>query len=355
MRFTIDRRTLKKTLDGLAISVASYEPRADSVLLRVNERDLNLVAHCNDNRTEITLPVADARPGVVVAPYEALRKAFGGRKKCDITVETADGKINVINGNARIVLEVTVSADDWPAVPSPKEALPKEGAVVTVSAAHLRHALQVALSASDNAQGRFHLDCVLWEGPGIWGSDGRRLALGRCPVPDDWYALLTRRYAKQILTLLPETNDPVVINVTGSRAMTTWNGVTVSGGVSARNNYPVVAQFLDVVRPNGLIVGRNALLEAIEPLLPLWSEDDVAVTLRAAEERLEISHNNGSATSVPCRGDATLEVRLDQRYVADACRALESATDMRITWGAIEKGVLFEDGNDAILIMPVVG
>ncbi|HLI24052.1 MAG TPA: DNA polymerase III subunit beta [Acidimicrobiales bacterium] len=340
--------TSMAALSGLRLEVAGD-------LLRVTGTDLDLTIS-----TEVT--VAGGADGVAVAPGRLVTDIVRALPPGAVTVESDDEELRVTSGRSQFAVR-THPADDFPRVLRPT------GDPVTLPAEGLAEALRQVVRAASTEESRPILTGVLVaaEGDGLRmvATDSYRLAVRELPglgaLDEGQRVLVPSRALSELQRLLsgPGAGSEVTLRLGAHDATFTVGTVQLTTRL-IEGEFPDYRKLIPSAYPNRLIVGREALLDAVRrvKLLAREATTPVRIALRAdAIELTVITADYGQATEdVDAKYEgAEMTVAFNPAYLIDGVEALAGDEVQLDTLDALKPATIRPtDGGDYLyLLMPI--
>lgn len=357
MRIRAERDDLVDVLSraSRAVGVRSPMPILQGVLVSIEGRSMRVTGTDLDVTVRTELEVEVMEEGTTVIPArlatEAVRKLPAGA----VVLEASDGEVEITGGGPRFRLR-ELSADDYPKVAEPD----LQGAVSTDGKAFTDAIGQVSVAASHD-DARPILTGVYFEAEEgalrLVATDSYRLAVRNLPsVETGISGLIPVRALRELSRTIGADELQIAI---GSREATFASS---RGTLTARlieGTFPNYRQLLPDSYPNRLVIGRDALLEAIDRA-SLVAEDHIPVRLLLQEGGVELSvtrQDVGGETEhveASYTGDE-MTIAFNSRYLNDGVTAISGDEVVLEVLDPLKPGVLSSvDGEDFVyLLMPV--
>jgi DNA polymerase III sliding clamp (beta) subunit (PCNA family) len=174
-------------------------PKVTYDCVRLSDDDGRLAVSATNHGERVALPVevAEGRPGDPVLLNAArLSQVLGAIDGDAVTITRAkNGDIDVSGNGTRF--RVSAYADDWPETPVVGDATDSQEVDGPTLAAHLRSVLRAV--ATENS--RYAINGVLFSGPHIVATDGRRMAIAGLPHDTGMSAIVSRSMIQTVLAI----------------------------------------------------------------------------------------------------------------------------------------------------------
>jgi DNA polymerase-3 subunit beta len=348
VRIRAERDDLADVLSraGRAVGTRSPLPILQGLLVEVTGRTMRVTGTDLEVTVRTELEVEVMEEGTTVIPArlatEAVRKLPAGA----VVLEASDGEVEITGGGPRFRLR-ELSAADYPKVAEPD----LDGAVTTDGKAFADAIGQVSVAAS-NDDARPILTGVYFEAEEgalrLVATDSYRLAVRNLPSVETGISGLVPVRA---LRELPRTigADELQIAI-GSREATF---------ASSRGTLTARLMLIPDSYPNRLVIGRDALLEAIDRA-SLVAEDHIPVRLLLQEGGVELSvtrQDVGGETEhveASYNGDE-MTIAFNSRYLNDGVTAITGDEVVLDVLDPLKPGVLssVDEADFVYLLMPV--
>lgn len=329
--------------------------------VRLETRGASLVATGTDLDLTITteVPVTGLHDGVVVAPGRLLTDIVRALDPGAVTVEADDEELRIASG--RTVFSVrTHPTGDFPHLPPPT------GESVTLPAEGLAEALRQVVRAASGEDSRPILTGVLLAaeegGLRLVATDSYRLAvrdLGGVGVLAPDQKVLVPSRALQELGRLLQGSEEVTLRLGAHDATFGTGSVTLTTRL-IEGEFPNYRQLIPPAYPNQLVVGREALLEAVRRVKLLARDPVTPVRIALAADGIQLSvitPDWGQATEdLDAKYDgAEMTVAFNPAYLVDGLEAVLGEEAVLSTLDSLKPATLraVEGGDFLYLLMPV--
>jgi DNA polymerase-3 subunit beta len=297
--------------------------------------------------------------GVVVAPGRLVIDIVRALDPGAVTVEADDEELRIASG--RSVFSVrTHPTGDFPHLPGPS------GELVTLPAEGFAEALRQVVRAASNEDSRPILTGVLMVaeegGLRLVATDSYRLAVrdlsGIGILAPDQKVLIPSRALQELGRLLPGA-DEVSLRLGAHDATFASGGVTLTTRL-IEGEFPNYRQLVPPSYPNQLVVGRDALLEAVRRVKLLARDPVTPVRIALGAEGIQLSvitPDWGQATEdldAKYEG-AEMTVAFNPTYLIDGIEAVLGEEVVLSTLDSLKPATLRSvEGDDFLyLLMPV--
>jgi DNA polymerase-3 subunit beta len=333
-------------LGGVRLSLAS-----DDLLVTGTDLDLTIT---------VTATVSGGSDGVVVAPGRLVTDIVRALDPGAVTVEADEDELRIASGRSHFAVR-THPAGDFPRLPEPS------GDTVSMAAPGLAEALRQVTRAASSEDSRPILTGVLIisEGGGLRlvATDSYRLAVrdlaGAGILPDGQKVLVPSRALNELLRLLGSSDQVVSLRL-GAHDATFGVGPVVLTTRLIEGEFPNYRQLIPAHYPNRLIVGREALLDAVRrvKLLARDATTPVRIALRPTGIELTVITTDwGTATEdIDAKYEgAEMSVAFNPTYLIDGVEAVGGEEVALDTLDSLKPATLRPtDGDDYLyLLMPV--
>jgi DNA polymerase-3 subunit beta len=355
---TSGRAAATKGSGPVVLSGVQLQVEADTLHLAGNDRDLTI-------QTEVT--VAGAGDGVCVIPARLGVDIVRALEAGAVTVEASeDEMIRISSGRSHFALR-SLPADEFPRLPAP----PNDAVVLEapILAAALRQVVRAA-SADDS---RPVLTGVLMTadevGLKLVATDSYRLAVRELPgstvLQVGQKVLVPSRALSELQRLLSSAGtagegSPEVKLRLGEFQATFEIGATSLTTRLLQGDYPNYAGLIPASYPNRLIVGREALLDAVRRVKLMVRDANTPVRLALRAEGIEltvITPDLGQASEeIDAKYEGTeMTIAFNPAYLIDGAEAIEGDEVALETLDGTKPATMraTEASNYLYLLMPV--
>ena len=405
MKFRCERDVLLDALTTAGRAIASRGgalPVLSGVRLETTGDDLRVVGTDLDLTIQVSVRVSVTTPGVVVAPGRLVTDIVRALDPGAVTVESDDDddELRITSGRSNFAVR-THPAGDFPRLP------PISGEAVRLPATGLTEALRQVVRAASSEDSRPILTGVLMAaeqgGLRLVATDSYRLAVRDLPgvgvLREDQHVLVPSRALAELQRLLSSaakasgaveraTDDGAggtggAAGPPGAEGATAEEGVARDEGPAAilrlgehdatfelgsvklttrliEGDFPNYRQLIPHNYPNSLIVGRDALLDAVRRVKLMVRDPTTPVRIAMRSDGIEltvITQDWGQATEeVDAKYEgAEMTVAFNPAYLIDGVEAITSDEVQLETLDALKPATLKPtEGSDYLyLLMPV--
>lgn len=333
-------------LGGIRLSVS-----AD--VLQVTGTDLDLTI-------TVEAGVSGGSDGVVVAPGRLVTDIVRALEPGAVILESDDEELRIASGRSHFTVR-THPADEFPRLPAPS------GETVTLPASGLADALKQVTRAASGEDSRPILTGVLMAaeegGLRMVATDSYRLAVrdveGLGVIPEGQKVLVPSRALNELMRLLGTDAGEITLRLGAHDATFGLAGVSLTTRL-IEGEFPNYRQLIPANYPNRLIVGREALLDAVRrvKLLARDATTPVRIALRPTGIELTVITTDwGTATEdVDAKYEgAEMTVAFNPNYLIDGVEAIAGEEVVLDTLDALKPATLRPtEGDDYLyLLMPV--
>lgn len=398
MKFRCERDVLLEALTTAGRAIASRGgalPVLSGVRLETTGDDLRVVGTDLDLTIQVSAPVVVTTPGVAVAPGRLVIDIVRALDPGAVTVESDndDDELRISAGRSHFSVR-THPAGDFPRLP------PISGEAVQLPATGLTEALRQVVRAASSEDSRPILTGVLMAaeqgGLRLVATDSYRLAVRDLPgvgvLREDQHVLVPSRALAELQRLLSSAArsssgssvtagagegadaPPAAETTAGADAPPTSSAVLRLGDHDAtfelgavklttrliEGDFPNYRQLIPSNYPNSLIVGREALLDAVRRVKLMVRDPTTPVRIAMRSDGIEltvITQDWGQATEeVDAKYEgAEMVVAFNPNYLIDGVEAITSDDVQLETLDALKPATLKPtEGSDYLyLLMPV--
>ena len=357
MRIRAERDDLVDVLSraGRAVGVRSPMPILQGVLVDVTGRSMRVTGTDLDVTVRTNLEVEVMEPGTTVIPArlatEAVRKLPAGA----VVLQAEAGEVEITGGGPRFRFR-EFNVEDFPKLSEPD----LTGAVTVDGPTFVAAIAQVSVAASTD-DARPILTGVYFENEGgklrMATTDSYRLAVRDLPSVDaHMVGLVPVRALKELARSVGASALKVAV---GDREAAFSSD---RGSLTARlieGSFPNYRSLIPPSYPNRLVVGRDALLAAIDRA-SLVAEDHIPIRMTLQKGGIELSVTRqdvgGETEHVEAEysGDE-MTIAFNSRYLNDGVGAIDTENVILDVMDPLKPGVLRGEGSDdyLYLLMPV--
>lgn len=363
MKFRCERDVLVEALGTAGRAVAGRSgalPVLGGIRLSVSGDGLQVTGTDLDLTITVEAAVTGGSDGVAVAPGRLVTDIVRALEPGAVTVESGDEELRIESGRSHFTVR-THPADDFPRLPAPT------GETVTVPASGLAEALRQVTRAASGEDSRPILTGVLMaaeeSGLRMVATDSYRLAVrdvrGLGVMSEGQKVLVPSRALNELMRLLGADAGEITLRLGAHDATFGLPGVSLTTRL-IEGEFPNYRQLIPSNYPNRLIVGRDALLDAVRrvKLLARDATTPVRIALRPTGIELTlITTDWGTATEdVDAKYEgAEMTVAFNPNYLIDGVEAISGDDVVLDTLDALKPATLRPtEGDDYLyLLMPV--
>ncbi|HET6915624.1 MAG TPA: DNA polymerase III subunit beta [Acidimicrobiales bacterium] len=362
MKFRCERDVLVEALGTAGRAVAGRGgalPVLGGIRLSVSGNGLQVTGTDLDLTITVEAAVTGGSDGVAVAPGRLVTDIVRALEPGAVTVESGDDELRIESGRSHFTVR-THPADDFPRLPAPT------GETVTVPASGLAEALRQVTRAASGEDSRPILTGVLMaaeeSGLRMVATDSYRLAVrdvrGLGVMSEGQKVLVPSRALNELMRLLGDAGE-ITLRLGAHDATFGLPGVSLTTRL-IEGEFPNYRQLIPSNYPNRLIVGRDALLDAVRrvKLLARDATTPVRIALRPTGIELTVITTDwGTATEdVDAKYEgAEMTVAFNPNYLIDGVEAISGDDVVLDTLDALKPATLRPtEGDDYLyLLMPV--
>lgn len=357
MRIRAERDDLVDVLSraSRAVGVRSPMPILQGVLVSIEGRSMRVTGTDLDVTVRTELEVEVMEPGTTVMPArlatEAVRKLPPGA----VVLQAEAGEIEITGGGPRFRFR-EFNVEDYPKIAEPD----LTGAVTVDGPAFTAAVAQVSVAASTD-DARPILTGVYFESEAgklrMATTDSYRLAVRDLPAVDaHMVGLVPVRALKELSRTIGAPSLKVAL---GDReaAFSSERGTVTARLIEGA--FPNYRQLIPASYPNRVVVGRDALLEAIDRA-SLVAEDHIPIRMTLQKGGIELSVTRqdvgGETEHVEAEySGEEMTIAFNSRYLNDGVGAIDTESVVLDVMDPLKPGVLRGEGSDdyLYLLMPV--
>ena len=363
MKFRCERDVLVEALSTAGRAVAGRSgalPVLGGVRLSVSGDSLQVTGTDLDLTISVDSAVSGGSDGVAVAPGRLVTDIVRALEPGAVTVESDDEELRIASGRSHFAVR-THPADDFPRLPAPT------GETVSLPGAGLADALRQVTRAASGEDSRPILTGVLLaaepDGLRMVATDSYRLAVRDLRVTgvmaEGQKVLVPSRALNELMRLLGTSAGDVSLRLGAHDATFGLPGVSLTTRL-IEGEFPNYRQLIPSSYPNRLIVGREALLDAVRrvKLLARDATTPVRIALKATGIELTVITTDwGTANEdVDAKYEgAEMTVAFNPNYLIDGVEAVTGDEVVLDTLDALKPATLRPtEGDDYLyLLMPV--
>jgi DNA polymerase-3 subunit beta len=365
VKFRCERDTLAETL-GIASRAVSARggalPILSGVRLEVVGDQLHVAGTDLDLTIQASTTASASEDGVCVVPARLVVDIVRALEAGAVTLEADTDEARIASGRSQFAVRA-LPADDFPRLPPPAE---KSGAV-TLPAADLSEALRQVVRAASSDDARPVLTGVLVAaeegGLRLVATDSYRLAVRDLPgahvLREGQKVLVPSRALSELQRLLGSA-ESVTLRLGEHDVTFEVAGVRLTTRL-IEGEFPNYRQLIPASYPNRLIVGKDALLDAVKrvKLLVRDQTTPVRLAMRADDVGLTVTNpEEGKATEdVDAKYEgAEMTVAFNPAYLSDGVEAINGDEVLLETLDALKPATIRAteaSGEYLYLLMPV--
>jgi DNA polymerase-3 subunit beta len=339
------------------------------VRLEVVGDELRLAGSDLDLTIQVTAPVAGQEDGVCVIPARLAADIVRALEPGAVQIETDDDEARIASGRSQFAVRV-LPADEFPRLPV------QSGDAVTLAGADFAEALRQVVRAASSDDARPVLTGVLMaaEDPGLRlvATDSYRLAVRDLPgasvLREGQKVLIPSRALTELQRLAgaaPEKGDDKAPAAEVTLRLGEHDATFEVGNVRLttrliEGEFPNYRQLIPASYPNRLIVGREALLDALRRVRLLVRDQTTPARIALKADGIQltvVSSEIGQATEdVDAKYEgAEMTVAFNPGYLIDGVEAITGDEVLLETLDALKPATLrsTEGGEYLYLLMPV--
>lgn len=364
MKLRCERDVLVDALGTAGRAVAGRSgalPVLSGVRLEVAGDALTVTGTDLDLTITVAAQVSGLVDGVVVAPGRLVTDIVRALEPGAVTLEADDDDLRITAGRSAFSVR-THPAADFPRIPSPS------GDAVTLPAEGLSEALRQVVRAASGEESRPILTGVLLtaeeSGLRLVSTDSYRLAVrdlrGAGVLSEGQKVLVPSRALGELQRLLGSVGAGDVALRLGPHDVTFGTGAVSLTSRLIEGEFPNYRQLIPASYPNRLIVGREALLDAVRRVKLLARDATTPVRIALRPDGIEltvITTDWGTATEdVDAKYEgAEMTVAFNPAYLIDGVEAITTDEIILDTLDALKPATLRPTDSDEYLylLMPV--
>ncbi|MDQ6781932.1 MAG: DNA polymerase III subunit beta [Actinomycetota bacterium] len=362
MKLRCERDVLVDALStaGRAVAGRSGAPVLSGIRLEVSGNDLRVTGTDLDLTIEVAVTVNGDGDGVVVAPGRLITDIARALEPGAVVLEVDDEDLRITSGRSQFRVH-THPAGEFPRIPQPS------GASVTLPAEGLAEALRQVTRAASGEDSRPILTGVLMaaeaDGLRLVATDSYRLAVrdlgGVGVLGEGEKVLVPSRALNELQRLLGSASTDVALRLGAHDATFSTGPVTLVTRL-IEGEFPNYRQLIPASYPNRLVVGREALADAVRRVKLLARDATTPVRLALRPDGVEltvITTDWGTATEdVDAKYEgAEMTVAFNPTYLVDGIEAMTSDDVTLDTLDPLKPATLrpVDAGDYLYLLMPV--
>jgi DNA polymerase-3 subunit beta len=344
---------------GRAVAGRSGAPVLSGIRLEVTGDSVRVTGTDLDLTIEVTVEVNGDRDGVVVAPGRLITDIVRALEPGAVVLESDDEDLRITSGRSQFRVH-THPAGEFPRLPQ------ASGASVTLPAQGLAEALPQVTRAASGEDSRPILTGVLMAaeagGLRLVATDSYRLAVrdleGVGILGEGEKVLVPSRALNELQRLLSSATE-VSLRLGAHDATFSTGHVTLVTRL-IEGEFPNYRQLIPAAYPNRLVVGREALADAVRRVKLLARDATTPVRLALRPDGVEltvITTDWGTATEdVDAKYEgAEMTVAFNPTYLVDGIEAMTSDEVTLDTLDPLKPATLrpADAGDYLYLLMPV--
>lgn len=363
MKFRCERDVLVDALGTAGRAAAGRSgalPVLGGIRLAVTGDNLQVTGTDLDMTISVEAVVSGDGDGLVVAPGRLITDIVRALEPGAVSLEADDEELRIASGRSHFMVR-THPAADFPRLPVPS------GDSVTLPVEGLAEALRQVTRAASSEDSRPILTGVLMaaeaQGLRLVATDSYRLAVrdlrGVGVLSDDQRVLVPSRALNELMRLLGSNTGEVALRL-GAHDVTFGVGDVTLTTRLIEGEFPNYRALIPSGYPNRLIIGRDALLDAVRrvKLLARDATTPVRIALRPnGVELTVITTDWGTATEdVDAKYEgAEMTVAFNPNYLIEGVEAISGDDVALDTLDALKPATLRPtEGDDYLyLLMPV--
>ena len=335
-------------------------PVLGGIRMSVSGDTLEVTGTDLDLTITVEAAVSGGSDGVVVAPGRLVTDIVRALEPGAVTLEFDDEELRIASGRSHFTVR-THPADDFPCLPAPT------GETVTLPVSGLAEALRQVTRAASGEDSRPILTGVLMAaeegGLRMVATDSYRLAVrdvrGLGVMAEGQKVLVPSRALNELMRLLGADAGEIKLRLGAHDATFGLAGVSLTTRL-IEGEFPNYRQLIPSNYPNRLIVGRDALLDAVRRVKLLARDATTPVRIALRQTGIEltvITTDWGTATEdVDAKYEgAEMTVAFNPNYLIDGVEAIAGDEVILDTLDALKPATLRPtEGDDYLyLLMPV--
>jgi DNA polymerase III subunit beta len=363
LKFRCERDVLVEALSTAGRAAAGRSgalPVLGGVRLTVTGDNLEVTGTDLDLTITVETTVAGGTDGVVVAPGRLITDIVRALEPGAVSLEADEEELRIAAGRSHFTVR-THPAGDFPRLQTPS------GDRVTLPVEGLADALRQVTRAASGEDSRPILTGVLMEaeseGLRLVATDSYRLAVrdlrGVGVLAEGQRVLVPSRALNELMRLLSAASGEVSLRLGAHDATFGLGGVTVTTRL-IEGEFPNYRNLIPSSYPNRLIVGREALLDAVRRVKLLARDATTPVRIALRPNGIEltvITTDWGNATEdVDAKYEgAEMTVAFNPNYLIDGVEAITGEEVALDTLDALKPATLRPTDSDEYLylLMPV--
>ena len=362
MKLRCERDVLVEAIGTAGRAVANRGgalPVLSGVRMEVTGDRLHVAGSDLDLTIQVEVSVAGGADGVCVVPARLAADIVRALEPGAVTIEAGDDEVRIASGRSHFAVRM-LPAGEFPRLPAAAE----EG--VTIGAAELAEALRQVVRAASGDDARPILTGVLMtaeEGSlRLVATDSYRLAVRDLPgasVLREGQKVLVPSKALAELQRLLASAEQVAIHLGEHEAGFTVGDVRLTTRL-IEGEFPNYRQLIPSTHPNRLIVGKEALLDAVRRVKLLVRDATTPVRIALRPDGIEltvVTQEVGQATEdVDAKYEgAEMTVAFNPTYLIDGVEAINGDEIQLETIDALRPAVIrpTEGADYLYLLMPV--
>lgn len=362
MKFRCERDVLLDAVSaaGRATAARGAMPILSGIRMVVDKDRLTATGTDIDLTIAVEAAVNGVEDGVAVAPARLVTDIVRSLDPGAVSVEVDDEDLHLVSGRSRFAVR-THQASDFPRIPTPSPNATVSGI------AGLSEALRQVTRAASTVDDRPILTGVLiaaeGEGLRLVATDSYRLAMRDLPgvsvLREGQKVLIPSRALNEVQRLLSSPTDVTTLRLGDHEASFEVGHVTLTTRL-IEGDFPNYRALIPSDYPNRLVVGREALLDAVKrvKLLARDATTPVRMALRPTSIELTVVTNDWGAAveEVDAKYEGSeMTVAFNPTYLIEGVEAVGGDEIALDTLDALKPATLRPVGSHdyLYLLMPV--
>jgi DNA polymerase-3 subunit beta len=373
VKFRCERDTLVEALSTAGRAVATRGgalPVLSGVRLEVVGDQLRLAGSDLDLTIQVDAAVNGIADGIAVLPARLVADIVRALEPGAVTFESGEDEVRITSGRSQFAVRI-LPADEFPRLPFPAEGdTAKAGDAVTLVAGEFAEALRQVVRAASSDDSLPVISGVLMTAEGVNGQSGLRLVAtdryrlavrdlpGTTVLRDNQRVLVPGRALSELQRLLAGA-ESVTLRLGERDASFEVGSVRLTTRL-IEGEFPPYQKLIPENYPNRLVVGREALLDAVRRVRLLVKDaiTPVRVSLRAdGVECTVITQELGQATEdLDAKYEGTeLVMGFNPSFLIDGLEAVGGDEIVLETLDPMKPATVrsTEGGDYLYLLMPV--
>lgn len=329
--------------------------QGEDVCFTVTDLEIQIKTHAEIGTGDAPLKIT-----VPAGKLTAILSAIPG-SATEISLDAEDNKVVLSSTAARFTL-MQLPANEYPELPSSTMETK-----FTLPASTLKHLIQMVHFAMAQQDVRYYLNGMLLEASNglvqAVATDGHRLACCKAAVDMDLegkvLAILPKKTVQQLLKLLPDTEDPVEVQIGTTQAQFRFGGIDFLTKL-IDGKFPDYERVIPVGNNKMFTVNREELIGALRRAAILTNEKFKGLRWLITPGKLEIQSNNSQMEEakeiMPIDyQDENLDLGFNVTYLLDVLNNLK-CTDVKFFFSSSQGAALVrmpDSDNFSYVLMPM--